>query len=304
MMNSVVLEATNLTKNYDSFRALDSVSFVLRRGEVLGLLGPNGAGKTTTLRMLVDITRPDEGEVRLLGQPIEQMKDRIAYLPEERGLYPKGRVLETLVYFAELKGVPRKVAEPKAKTWLERMGLGQHVRSRAEQLSKGMQQKVQLIGAMLHDPEVLLLDEPFSGLDPLNTQLIEDVMKELRQQGKALLLSTHLMHQAEDLCDRVVMLNRGRLVLEGTVPEVRQRFSDQSLFVEIVGALNGLNGVAETKPSEGGYRLFLKPNVAPQMVLAELVHQNVTVQRFEIYTPPLEEIFIKVASESMSQLTS
>ncbi len=300
-MTDVVVEATKLTKNYNSFRALDGVSFVLRRGEILGLLGPNGAGKTTTLRMLVDIIRPDEGSVRVLGQPLETMKDRVAYLPEERGLYPKGRILETLVYFAELKGVSRKVAEPKAREWLERLGLGAHLKSKAEQLSKGMQQKVQLIGAMLHDPDILLLDEPFSGLDPLNTQLIEEVMKDLRKQGKALLLSTHLMHQAEDLCDRVVMLNHGRVVLEGSVLEVRQRFSDQSLFVEGDKPLNGLNGVAEVRRHERGCRLFLQPNVTPQQVLAELVNQNIAVRRFEIYTPPLEEIFIKVASESVSQ---
>jgi ABC-2 type transport system ATP-binding protein len=300
-MSDVVLEATKLTKNYNSFRALDGVSFALRRGEILGLLGPNGAGKTTTLRMLVDIIRPDEGCVRVMGKPIEEAKDRVAYLPEERGLYPKGRILETLVYFAELKGVSRKVAEPKAREWLERLGLGAHVKSKAEQLSKGMQQKVQLIGALLHDPDILLLDEPFSGLDPLNTQIIEEVMKDLRKQGKALLLSTHLMHQAEDLCDRVVMLNHGRLVLEGSVLEVRQRFSDQSLFVEVDEPLDGLNGVAEVRLHERGCRLFLQPNVTPQLVLAELMNQNINVRRFEIYTPPLEEIFIKVASESVSQ---
>lgn len=297
-MTDVVLEATQLTKNYNSFRVLDGVSFVLRRGEILGLLGPNGAGKTTTLRMLVDIIRPDEGWVRVMGKPVEEAKDRLAYLPEERGLYPKGRILETLVYFAELKGVSRKVAEPKAREWLERLGLGQHVKSRAEQLSKGMQQKVQLIGALLHDPDVLLLDEPFSGLDPLNAQIIEEVMKDLRKQGKALLLSTHLMHQAEDLCDRVVMLNHGRLVLEGSVREVRQRFSDQSLLVEVDEPLDGLNGIAAVRGHERGCQLFLQPHVTPQQVLAELVNQNITVRRFEIYTPPLEEIFIKVASES------
>lgn len=295
-MGDVVVEATKLTKNYNSFRALDGVSFALRRGEILGLLGPNGAGKTTTLRMLVDIIRPDEGCVRVMGKPIEEAKDRVAYLPEERGLYPKGRILETLVYFAELKGVSRKVAEPKAREWLERLGLGAHLKSRAEQLSKGMQQKVQLIGAMLHDPGILLLDEPFSGLDPLNTQMIEDVMKDLRKQGKALLLSTHLMHQAEDLCDRVVMINHGRLVLEGAMLEVRQRFSDQSLFVETDEPLDRLNGVAEVRLHERGCRLFLQPDVTPQQVLAELVNQNINVRRFEIYTPPLEEIFIKVAS--------
>lgn len=210
--------------------ALDDVSFAVRRGEVFGLLGPNGAGKTTLIRLALDILRPDAGEVRLLGASVKTADhDRIAYLPEERGLYRQQRVLDVMVYLAQLKGLSRAEARSRAMRWLERIGLTDVARRKVEQLSKGMSQKVQIAASLVADPELAILDEPFSGLDPLHVEHVLELIAERRAAGQTTILSTHLMNRVEDLCDRMVLMNAGRVVLDGTIDDIRGAHANRTI---------------------------------------------------------------------------
>jgi ABC-2 type transport system ATP-binding protein len=220
-----VVDVCEVVKRYGDFTAVDRVSFSVPRGGIFGLLGPNGAGKTTAIRMIMKILLPDEGEIGVLGESLESLDtDRIGYLPEERGLYKKMKILDLLTFFGQIKSVPRAVARTRGGEWLERLGLSDYADKTAEDLSKGMQQKIQFIATVIHEPELIILDEPFSGLDPVNTNVLKDIMLDYHKRGHTLIFSTHMMEQVEKLCDTICLINRGRLVMEGALAEVKRRY--------------------------------------------------------------------------------
>jgi ABC-2 type transport system ATP-binding protein len=293
------VEVKNVVKKYADKTAVDDVSFGLECGEILGLIGPNGAGKTTTIRMMMDIIEPDSGTVTVLGEKLsEQTKNRLGYLPEERGLYKKQRVIDSILYFASLKGMPRAAALARADQLLNQTGMGEARNKKVEELSKGMGQLIQFIVTVIHDPELLVLDEPFSGLDPVNTELLKGMVLELRAMGKAIILSTHQMNQVEELCDRVLMVDHGRSVLYGGLAEIKSKYRGNSVIVEVEGELGEVPGVVKTTPRKTATELTLAKGVTPQDVLAHLVSQGLTVNRFEIATPSLNEIFISLAGKN------
>lgn len=291
------LVAHGLCKEFGGKVTLNGVSFETPRGCVTGLLGPNGAGKTTTLRILVDLIRADAGTVTLAPAAAPAAaRDRLGYLPEERGLYKRTRVVDCLCYFAALKGVPREVAEPRARSLLQELGLAEQADVKCEQLSKGMQQKVQFAAALLHDPDVLLLDEPFSGLDPVSIRQVRQRIRVLRNLGKAILLSTHVMSEAQLLCDRVVMLHRGQVVLAGDTTEVRRRFADDSLWqVECDEPLPAcpLAESVRNEPDTNSVLITLRSAATPAAFLRWLAETGVVVNRVERHLPSLEEVFLR-----------
>jgi ABC-2 type transport system ATP-binding protein len=295
-MNAI--EVSQVSKSFRGIKAVDDLSFTMETGEVFGMVGPNGAGKTTTLRMLMDIIRTDSGEIKILGEAIkEETKNRIGYLPEERGLYRKVTVSESLTYLAALKNMNRRLARDRAAELLERVGMLQHKNKRIEELSRGMGQIVQFIATILHDPELIVLDEPFAGLDPVNTELLKGFIFELKGQGKSIILSTHMMNQVEELCDRVLMINRGQAVLYGSLGEIKSRFRNNSIFLECDRIPDGLPGVIGSKDHGKYMELFLDGQTPPSEVLAALVKDGSIVNRFEVSTPSLNEIFIQVVKE-------
>ena len=290
-----MIEVENLVKHYAHVRAVDGVSFHVGRGEVFGLLGPNGAGKTTTIRMMMDILRPDSGRIILLGQPVsEASKARIGYLPEERGLYKNYKLLECLVYLAVLKGMPRAAAKERAMALLERVELADYARRKTKELSKGMNQKAQFLAAIVHDPELLILDEPFQGLDPVNTELLKTILLEERARGKTIILSTHDMNQVEAMCNRILLINHGRVVLYGALDEIKAGYAEHAVVVECDRLPDALPGVRRVEPVNHGHELVLEANMTPQAILRQLVEAGVSIWRFEVAVPPLEEIFISV----------
>ncbi|MDX1665511.1 MAG: ATP-binding cassette domain-containing protein [Candidatus Promineifilaceae bacterium] len=293
-MNTV--EISNITKKFGATLAVDGVSFAVAPGEIFGLLGPNGAGKTTTIRIMLDILRPDSGEVSLFGRPMtEQTKNRIGYLPEERGLYADIKLLDVIYYLAALKGLSRGEAAPRAEAYLRRLDLWEHRNKKLSALSRGMHQKAQFIVTVLHDPDLIIVDEPFSGLDPVNTELIRAIILNLRDSGKAIIMSTHQMHQVEMMCDRIVLIDRGRVVLRGPVQEVRRQFAGNTVEVSGEGPFAELPGVLHAHPHNGGWRLALAEQVSPQEMLRILAaHEGVSVERFSVALPDLHEIFIRV----------
>ncbi|MFQ5593627.1 MAG: ABC transporter ATP-binding protein [Anaerolineae bacterium] len=289
------IEVTNVSKFYGSFAAVRDLSFSVHPGETFGLLGPNGAGKTTTIRMLMDIIRPDAGNIRILDEsPSATLKNRIGYLPEERGLYKGLKVMDTLVYLAALKDVDRHEAERRAETLLKRVDLWDSRNHKISALSKGMQQKLQFVVTILHDPDLLVLDEPFQGLDPVNTELIQEMIAALPAQGKTVVLSTHMMNQVERLCDRILLIDHGRSVLYGQIDEIKARFANNSVILRAAGHLDGIVGVKRTVNHGRHYELFLEENTTPQDILQRLIHAGIEVQEFEVATPALNEIFIEV----------
>ncbi len=295
MNDALVLEG--VTKRFGQFTAVDDFGLRLPAGQVLGFLGPNGAGKTTTIRMVMSIIYPDAGRIEVLGHPrASEVKDRIGYLPEERGLYRKMTVQETLTYFGRLKGLRGPVLRERIDEGLERIGLRDWRNKRVEALSKGMSQKLQFISAVLHRPELVILDEPFSGLDPLNVDLLERLLAELRQAGSTVVFSTHQMNQAERMCDRIVLINRGRKVIEGTVNEVRGRFATRIVVLDGDGALDALahlDGVTNARITAGHARLELADHVDPTAVLEHALRMT-RVVRFEVQRPDLQEVFVKL----------
>lgn len=290
----------NVTKRFGGFTAVDGFSLRLPKGQVLGFLGPNGAGKTTTIRMLMSIIYPDSGTLSVLGHArASEVKDRIGYLPEERGLYRKMTVGETLRYFGHLKGLHGRVLEERIDAGLARVGLQDWKRKRVEALSKGMSQKVQFISTIMHQPDLVILDEPFSGLDPLNTDLLEKLIAELRDAGKTIIFSTHQMNQAERMCDRIVLINKGRLVVEGMVAEVRSRFSKPIAVIDAEGDLTHLRqlpGVRQAEITAGHARLELANGLDANVVL-QAAMGRARVQRFEIQSPSLQEIFVGLVGD-------
>src|SRR3989441_3181103 len=266
------LSFSHLRKSYAATLAVDDVTFEVRGGEVCGLLGPNGAGKTTLLRLLMSILIADSGEIFLDGRPLERRDgDRIGYLPEERGLYRKEKVREVLIYFGMLKGLARRAARARAEQWLDRVGLPEAAGRRVDELSKGMQQKVQIAGALLHDPDILVLDEPFSGLDPLNTVLIKDLLRERRDRGSLVILSTHQMPMVEELCDRVAMIDRGRLVLYGNLDEIRRSHGESIVLVGADSDLGTLPVVARVERQGAVHRVILRDGGRPRDLMSLLL---------------------------------
>lgn len=290
-----MIEVENVVKHYAHVKAVDGVSFTVTQGEIFGLLGPNGAGKTTTIRMMMDILKPDSGAIKLLGQPVtEASKAHIGYLPEERGLYKNFRLLECLTYLATLKGMPRKEAGRRASVLLEQAGLEEYARRKIKELSKGMAQKAQFLAAIVHNPDLLIMDEPFQGLDPVNTDLLKRILLEEQKQGKTVILSTHDMNQVEELCQRILLINHGKAVLYGSLAEIKGRYAEHAVVLECDGLPAGLSGIQRVEQHNHTYELVLEQEASPQAILRQLVAANVTVHRFEVATPPLEEIFISV----------
>jgi ABC-2 type transport system ATP-binding protein len=290
------IDAAGITKTFGSMRAVDDVSLAVEGGEIFGLLGPNGAGKTTTIRIILDIFKPDQGTVSVFGGPMnEQKKNRIGYLPEERGLYQDIRLDRALVYLATLKGLSPAEARRRIELWMERFDLAQHRKKKIKEMSKGMQQKAQLIVTFVHEPELVIIDEPFSALDPVNTQMVKDLLREERTKGTTIVMSTHQMHQVEALCDRLVLINRGRVLLYGRLGEIRRQYTGQDVLVRALSDLPlDLPGVDSMARENGEMRLQLKSGFSAQELLRELVGRGVALEGFEIATPTLDEIFIQV----------
>ena len=290
----VAVEVSHVAKSFADNVAVDDLSFSVAKGEMLGLIGPNGAGKTTTIRVMMDILKPDSGQVFILGEKLtEATKNRLGYLPEERGLYRKLKVIDSIVYFASLKGVDRHSAEERADELLTRTGIIASRNKRIEALSKGMGQIIQFIVTIIHDPQLLVLDEPFAGLDPVNTELLKGMLADLRNRGKAVILSTHQMNQVEELCDRILMINNGQNVLYGDLSEIRARYMGNSVLLDIEGELGVIPGVTGERTSKGYTELMLDDETTPQRVLAHLVSRGTVVNRFEVATPSLHEIFLR-----------
>lgn len=294
----LAISVRGISKTYGNVTAVDNLSFDVRRGEIFAMLGPNGAGKTTTIRMILDILKPDSGTIEVLGGPInEATKARIGYLPEERGLYHNVRVLDMLVYLGQLKGLSATEARTRAMSLLEHVGLAENARNKVKELSKGMQQKVQVIATILHRPDLVIIDEPFSGLDPVNTELVKDLLYEMNREGVTIIMSTHQMHQIEEMADRLLMINRGRAVLYGDVHEVRQRFARNAVIVEGEGDWAALPGVKAVEAGENGRDVLLRlaDDVTPDDVMAALATSPAyRIRRFELAVPSLNEIFIEV----------
>jgi ABC-2 type transport system ATP-binding protein len=296
-----ILELTDVRKSYGDFQAVSGVSMAVPPGSIFGLLGPNGAGKTTTIRMIMDIIAPDSGEIRFFGKPrVASDLLRIGYLPEERGLYRKMTVSDQLMFLAEIRGLKRRDAAPEIERWLERFELASWGKKKIEELSKGMQQKVQLIGTVLHKPEILILDEPFSGLDPLNQEMFREFLVESRQQGKSVLFSTHGMELAERMCDHICLISNGRAVLTGELQTIKRRLSNNSFRLVAEGDLAGLAkvaGVEQVLVQDRGAKLLLAPDAEGASVLRQIV-QLVNVREFRSEEPELEEIFIKAVRDA------
>jgi ABC-2 type transport system ATP-binding protein len=292
------VEVSHLKKTFGATQAVADVSFAVEKGEIFGLLGPNGAGKTTSIRLMLDIFQPDAGTVSILDGPMtEAKKNRIGYMPEERGLYQDMPLEPCLIYLATLKGLSKNDARRRLQLYLERFDLAQHRTKKVKELSKGMQQKAQIINTVLHGPELLIMDEPFASLDPVNTQLAIDLLTELRGQGTTVIMSTHIMHQVEEMCNRIVLINQGRNVLYGEVAQIQRQYSGHAVRVKVDGELPALAGVQAVAPHNGAVQLLLDQQTNPQDILQQLVSQHSAIEQFEIALPSLDEIFIRVVSE-------
>lgn len=293
----------NLQKRFGAVEAVKDVSFEVFPGEIFGLLGPNGAGKTTSIRMMMDIFRPDGGTVSLWGGPLtEEKKRRIGYMPEERGLYKEEKLEFVLTFLATLKGLSAAEARARLDGWLERLDLAEHRQKKVQELSKGMQQKAQLIATLIHEPDLIVVDEPFSGLDPVNTRLIKEILEEQRQAGKAIIMSNHQMYQVEELCTRIVLINRGRSVLYGKVSEIKRNFAGNAVTLRGQGNFEDLPGALHVHRENGAWQIGLQPGVSPQEIFRSLAARpDVTVERFEISEPSLEDIFVQTVQDQGGQ---
>jgi ABC-2 type transport system ATP-binding protein len=296
------VELQQIRKSYDKFVAVKDLSLNIEQGSIFGLLGPNGAGKTSTLRMMIGITIPDSGEVRMFGEPFGRNHlKRIGYLPETSGLYKRMKVSEQLVLFGQLRGLSASEAAIRAKRWCERMEIADWMEKKTEELSKGMQQKMQFVATLLHEPEFLIMDEPFSGLDPVNATLLKDVLLDLNKQGRTILFSTHRMDQVEKLCSSICLINRGEAVLQGKLKEIKGRYGRNNVQIEYEGAddfLQQQNGLVQSFNNYGNYvEVRLAPGADSQKLL-QLVAQRSRVNKFELVEPSLEDIFIDVVGKT------
>jgi len=298
-MNSV--EVRHVAKSFGKNQAVKDVSFEVKPGEIFGLLGPNGAGKTTTIRMMLDIFKPDRGEISILGGKItEEKKNRIGYMPEERGLYQDIPLERCLVYFGRLKGLQTQEINRRLESWLEKFDLAAHRKKKVKELSKGMQQKAQIIATLLHEPDLIIIDEPFTALDPVNTQMIKDLLLGQRDKGRTILMSTHQMHQVEEMCDRILLVDKGRDVLYGKLSEIRGQYASHAVMVRSPQDIPPVEGVLERENVNGAFLLRLDDHTTPQDVLASLISQGIRLEQFEIAAPDLDEIFIQVVAGERS----
>jgi len=307
-MPDPVVSVDRITKRFAGHTAVHSLSLAVPAGGVFGLLGPNGAGKSTTIRMIMDIIEPDEGRVTLFGGPGtgRELSARIGFLPEERGLYPRMEVLEQLTFLGETKGLRRKDARERALKWLERLGLGDWAKRKVQELSKGMQQKVQFIGTLLHDPELVILDEPFSGLDPVNLQVMKDVVVEIARSGRTVMFSTHIMEQAERMCDRIAIIARGEKVVDGRIADIKAEGGSRHVFLSFahdaakaVPILADRTLVARVDDSGATAEAELAAGANPDRLLRALIDAGVGLTRFEVAEPSLQSIFIaKVGAQA------
>ena len=283
----------NLFKSYNGMIAVKDLSFHIDPGEILGLIGPNGAGKSSTIKIILDFMKPDSGQVSLFGESMsEAAKNRIGYLPESRGLYKELKVLECILYLASLKGMDKAAAKERAVQLLDQTGMLEHQKKKIKHMSKGMGQMIQFMVTIIHDPELLILDEPFSGLDPVNTEMMKKMVAKYRDEGKAIILSTHQMNQVEELCDRVLMIDHGVEVLYGDLREIKSRFKKHSVQVSVTGEIGDLSGVTERRITRDGMELVLAEGASAQSVLDQLRAQNLEIQQFEITSPSLHSIFL------------
>ena len=292
------VELDRVSKSFGVVRAVDDVSFNVAGGEIFGLLGPNGAGKTTILRLILDIFKPDDGKIAVLGGPMnEAKKAHIGYMPEERGLYQDVPLERCLVYLASLKGLPKSEAKSRVSDYLERFDLISYRKKPVKELSKGMQQKAQIIVTLVHDPELLIVDEPFSGLDPVNTKMVKDILRGLRENGVAIIMSTHQMHQVEELCDRILLIDQGHPLLYGEINSIRDQYAGHTLIIRTQERLPSMEGVLNVESHNSTSRLTLSPDVSPPDILHQLIEDNILIERYEIAIPTLDEIFIQVIKE-------
>jgi ABC-2 type transport system ATP-binding protein len=299
-MNTI--EVINISKSFGSQKALDQVSFEVKPGEIFGLLGPNGAGKTTCIRIILDIFKPDSGSVKIFGNGMkEENKDLIGYLPEERGLYQDIKLEDCLVYLATLKGLSKAESLERINKYLVRFNLDEHKKKKVKELSKGMQQKAQLITTLVHNPKLVIIDEPFSALDPVNTQMVKDILREQRDLGKTIVMCTHQMHQVEELCDRLVLINQGQTVLYGSLSEVQKKYAGHSIHIRtgdhISETFPGIKAIQKLE-NHNLYKIDLLENISTQEFIKSMVMSNINIDQFEIATPTLDEIFIQVVTES------
>ncbi|MDD5544231.1 MAG: ATP-binding cassette domain-containing protein [Acidobacteriia bacterium] len=307
MESSETLKVENVSKRFDSFTAVDALSLQVPRGTMYGFLGPNGAGKTTTIRMIMNITIPDSGHIEILGQRMtEDLKRHIGYLPEERGLYPKMKVGETLLFFGEVKGMKASEAKSKIDYWLRKMELVEWKEKKVNELSKGMQQKIQFITTVMNDPDLIILDEPFSGLDPVNADVLKDIMLDFKKQGRTIIFSTHRMEQVEKLCDHICLINKAKKVLDGSLREIKRGYGKNTVVVEYQGD-NSFVSDGRFIQSSNDYGNFvelkLKPGANPQELLRSMVDKT-TISRFEVTEPSLNEIFKEIVGQSVEQLNA
>ena len=313
-MSELALEVKGVTKTYGSVRAVNDLSFTVGSGEIFGLLGPNGAGKTSTIRMILDIIKPNAGEINVLGGPMSRAKKpRIGYLPEERGLYNDMTLFDTLVFMARLKQLPRDRAREKVAAYLHKVELWDVRERKIEQLSRGMNQKAQFLAAVLHEPELIIIDEPFTALDPVNTRMIKDLLYELRANGATIIMSTHQMNRVEEMCERILLMDHGDRVLYGPLDEIRRQFTANAVEVGLQGHVDHVKGAARitqqngTPPMDGAtsqdgatYRMVLEEGVEPQQVLKTLVEMpGVRVDRFERVEASLDDIFVRVVGHEV-----
>jgi ABC-2 type transport system ATP-binding protein len=289
----------NISKNFGKVEAVRDVSFEVRPGEIFGMLGPNGAGKTTCIRIMLDIFKANSGKVLVFGGQLDDsLKNRIGYLPEERGLYKDMKLETTLVYLATLKGVSEKTARSHLEVWLKRLDLYEHRNKKIQDLSRGMQQKAQFISTLIHEPDLIIVDEPFSGLDPVNTRLIKRIIQEQCDAGKTIIMSTHQMHQVEALCSRIVLIDEGYSVLYGDVDRIKRDFAGHAVEIQGKGNFENLPGVLESRFENGGWHLTLDESITPQEIFQNIANrENVTVERFEIAEPSLEDIFVSIVQD-------
>ncbi len=299
-MNAI--DIRNVTKAFGKFKAVDDLSIAVPPGTIFGLLGPNGAGKTTTIRMIMDITRPDSGQIAVLGRPVsrEALQPRIGYLPEERGLYRKMKVIDHLLFLAAIKEVRAEEAKKRIAGWLDAMELRPWLHKKVDELSKGMQQKIQFIATIVHDPELLILDEPFSGLDPINVSLIKNFLSDFRARGKTIIFSTHVLEQAEKLCDHICLMTKSRKVLDGGLAELKRRFSENAVRIATDARkedVERMPGVEEVSVFNGGFNVRLRPGMDPEQLLSALFAKP-RVAAFSRKEPELEEIYLKAVHDA------
>jgi ABC-2 type transport system ATP-binding protein len=293
-----VITANQISKSFGSIQAVKQVSFELNGGEILGLIGPNGAGKTTTIRMILDIFKPDNGSISVFDGPMnENKKNLIGYLPEERGLYQDISLEKCLTYLAAIKGLDPEAIESGLNHYLGQFDLQDFRKKKVKEMSKGMQQKAQIIATFIHQPRLVIVDEPFSALDPVNTQLVKNLLLEEKARGTAIIMSTHQMNQAEELCDRILLVNKGQIMLAGRLNDIRRQFARPELLVRSSAPLpETISGVKRIETENSHQRLFLEPGSTPQQVLKEIINQGFEVEQFEIAEPSLDEIFIEVVT--------